>query len=908
MKKPTLYLKDFSLRNLLFVLSLVTIIFLIRKYVYLGINKFILVPFGIDNIKSDVNLDLLSLFIAIGSLIWFVYLFVWRKLFPCINSVINIILVSVCYFLVIRLSNVFYLVPIQALPTVKYLDVLFCCFLLIIIKFKYYNYSNKSESIYGFIEDNFNPELNKDILGRQNYAHKIGLKILGTKSLNKAFVIAINSPWGFGKSGFLLLLEQFFKETKNVEFAKNAIRASDLYDATEIKQLTLRINNTIIVRYNPWKNFDDKKIVQDFFDELSNSIGKYDSQLSKKVKKYGRYLNKLDDSVFSKVVELAIDSLSGEHTLTKLFDEINNSIDRIQKKIIVFVDDLDRLTGDELIDILKLIRNTANFRNTFFVVAYDHNYVLNTIGKKKLISSKEEYLHKIVQLEITLPTFQRNILIQFLEEQIKEYKLLTFGFDKIQLVINEILAINVLTVPKPGSSQTKPTDLSDFFFRSESTDDNLLFRVFQNIRDVVRFVNSFKVSFESIGEFADNYEIVLLEILKIKYLSIYQLVSNKKFLNVNDQKYEFNYDEFDEFLTEINAKAINIKPSEKDVIRAILDSLFNSKRKTYFRSVKYPKYFDIYFTYQVPKLIQLEKIETALNAQDIDLIIEVIDESVKAETFDDLRNFIDSQSEFTSKNEFEIILKSLFYISKYDPVDKYVTLFQIKNILRNKSIAEDFYSDNLNEYSTFLLSILKDTKYDLKTRAEIAGDELYTIVNKEGQSEDNSILVNYKDELHDILLNCLKQKMREVNEFDMELFNYYIKNLKEIKSGTRLIVITKEANEVMRNFILEHKSEYFKKYILREHPEPSFEGQYFHLDPFLLHYFDDNWEIIKVHLESPEVKKNFEKEQSGKEFHDLLIKILDSSSRKKEEKFLIKDKNEIELAEKFIAIVQRRRK
>ncbi|MBK6827241.1 MAG: hypothetical protein IPG86_10310 [Chitinophagaceae bacterium] len=436
--------------------------------------------------------------------------------------------------------------------------------------------------------------------------------------------------------------------------------------------------------------------------------------------------------------------------------------------------------------------------------------MLNTIEKKNLISSKEEYLEKIVQLEITLPTFQKNILIQFLEEQIKEYKPLAYGFDKIQLAINEILAINVLISPKPGASQTNPADLSDFFFRSERTDDSLLFKVFQNIRDVVRFVNSFKVSFESIGKFADIYEIVLLEILKVKYLSIYQLISQKRFLTVVDEKYDFDFDDYDDFITYETAKAINVKLSDKEVIRVILDSIFNSKRKIYFRSIKYPRYFDIYFTYQAPKLIQLEKIESALKAQDIDQIIEVIDESVNQETFDDLRNFLDSQVEFTSKSEFEIILKSLFYISKYDPVDKYNTLFQIKNILRNKSIVEDFYPDNNEDYSSFLLSILKDTKYHLKTRSEIAGDELFKIINKEGQDDEESILGKHKDDLQVILLNCLKDKMEEVSEFDMELFNYYLKNLKEIESGTRQIVITKEANETMQGFILSHKFEYFK--------------------------------------------------------------------------------------------------
>ncbi|MBK6827242.1 MAG: hypothetical protein IPG86_10315 [Chitinophagaceae bacterium] len=368
MKKRISYLQEFRIRNFLTVFSLVVAIFFLRIFVYLGIDKFIIAPFGIDQIKKEINLDLFSIFLFVGCLAWLLYLLVWRKLLPCINSWVNLVLVTLCYLLVFRFSNVYNFESFQLISSIKYLDILFFCFLLVITKFKYYNSKDKGESIYGFIEDNFNPEVSKDILSRQNYAHKIGLKILGTNSLKKSFVIAINSPWGFGKSGFLLLLEEFFKINNSQDFKMNAIRSSDLLDATEIDRLYQRINNIIIVRYNPWKNFDDKKIVQDFFNELSSSISKYDLQLSKKVKKYGKDLTKLDDNVFSKLVELAVDSIASESTLTELFDEINNSLDRIQKKIIVFVDDLDRLTGDELIDVLKLIRNTANFRNTFLLL------------------------------------------------------------------------------------------------------------------------------------------------------------------------------------------------------------------------------------------------------------------------------------------------------------------------------------------------------------------------------------------------------------------------------------------------------------------------------------------------------------------------------------------------------------
>lgn len=663
MKKINPYLKEFKWQNFLRVFAIITTIYLCRKYFFYGVNKFIIVPFQIDQINSSIDLDILAFLIFTGCIIRVLYLILFRDQKPCINSCINIFLVITCYCLVVRFSGAFILEPIGY--AVKYLDVLFFAVISVITKFKYYSSNKPFNSKNGFIEDDFQPERNNDILGRRKYACQIGIKILDTQPLRKAFVIAINSPWGFGKSGFLLLLEEFFQKKQLSEFSEkiNSIYPTRPYNL--INELYSNHQNTIIVKYNPWKNFDDKKTIQDFFDELSSSINQYDSNLSKKIKDYGNYFNKLDDSVFTKFIELTVDSVQSEQTLTGLFQEINNSILRIQKKIIVFVDDLDRLTGDELIDILKLIRNTANFKNTFFIVAYDHNYVLNSIDKKRLISNKEEYLQKIVQLEITLPIFKKNILLQFLDEEIKGYGISELEFQDIKNAINEISGIIVFKKPKEETSQTKQFDINEFIFRSEEPDNSLIFRVFQNIRDVVRFVNSFKLSFESIGNLGDVYEIIMLEFLKIKYLSAYQMVATKKFLHIVKKQYEFDFEEFDEFMNINIASIYNILPTNIEVIRTILEKIFSSTRKTYFRSIKHPQYFDIYFTYQAPNLTALQKIEDALKIG-IDRVISVIDESVKDGSFEDLRNFLDSQTEFSSKNDFEIILKTLFYIAKYD--------------------------------------------------------------------------------------------------------------------------------------------------------------------------------------------------------------------------------------------------
>ena len=56
-------------------------------------------------------------------------------------------------------------------------------------------------------------------------------------------------------------------------------------------------------------------------------------------------------------------------------------MDKLGKRLIVFVDDFDRLTDVEIIEVLKLIDKNAAFRNTIFITAYDERAVSNALRK-----------------------------------------------------------------------------------------------------------------------------------------------------------------------------------------------------------------------------------------------------------------------------------------------------------------------------------------------------------------------------------------------------------------------------------------------------------------------------------------------------------------------------------------------
>src|SRR5690606_16329262 len=75
--------------------------------------------------------------------------------------------------------------------------------------------------------------------------------------------------------------------------------------------------------------------------------------------------------------------------------------------------------NEEIVEVIRLIRNNANFYNTFFIVAYDRNYVVNAL-KNHNQYRQEQFLEKIFQIEITLPYFKSDILRYKLAEKLKQ--------------------------------------------------------------------------------------------------------------------------------------------------------------------------------------------------------------------------------------------------------------------------------------------------------------------------------------------------------------------------------------------------------------------------------------------------------------------------------------------------------
>jgi len=215
---------------------------------------------------------------------------------------------------------------------------------------------------------------------REKYATLLAERLLRTDVSKEAYAVGIAGEWGSGKTVFL--------------------------DAVE-KSLNDRV---IVIKFNPWNSQNEKHLTKDFFDTLSKILSPYYSGISSPIHKYASLLYSLRINVASKYF-LQYLPKNEERDLAGLKEDVETALDKLGKLIVVIIDDIDRLEGKEIFEVLRLIRNTAVFRNMFYVVAYDKEHVVSQLSSLEIENGKD-YLERIFQIEVQLPKPDERVLIE----------------------------------------------------------------------------------------------------------------------------------------------------------------------------------------------------------------------------------------------------------------------------------------------------------------------------------------------------------------------------------------------------------------------------------------------------------------------------------------------------------------
>ena len=109
-----------------------------------------------------------------------------------------------------------------------------------------------------------------------------------------------------------------------------------------------------------------------------------------------------------------------DKTLEQLRDEITKLLKPLNNNIVVTIDDVDRLPGEEIRALFKLVNLLASFPHMTFLLAYDQDVVVKALSEVQGIDGGA-YLEKIVQLPIDLPPASKDILRKLVAGVLEPY-------------------------------------------------------------------------------------------------------------------------------------------------------------------------------------------------------------------------------------------------------------------------------------------------------------------------------------------------------------------------------------------------------------------------------------------------------------------------------------------------------
>lgn len=272
----------------------------------------------------------------------------------------------------------------------------------------------------------------KDKLNFSPFAQKVAKGIKNYKQ-NETFIISIEGKWGSGKTSLMNLIENEIKD--DVE----------------------------IMHFNPWLLTDIRQVINLFFDELIKvlSYGSFKVKLNENIKKDIKTLANIllpdNINIDMGLIKLGYKPkdalLKNDDSLEKIKSRINIYLKNLDKKIVIIVDDIDRLTDEETEFIFRLTKGIADFDNLIYILLYDKGIVAKSLQTFKK-EDGEKYLEKIVQYSLPVPKPHRltlnKLLFQKIDEIIenlkKEGNQIFFDRDKWSIVIYEVLTKHILTV------------------------------------------------------------------------------------------------------------------------------------------------------------------------------------------------------------------------------------------------------------------------------------------------------------------------------------------------------------------------------------------------------------------------------------------------------------------------------
>lgn len=510
--------------------------------------------------------------------------------------------------------------------------------------------------------------LDEDLFDRKHFSKRIA-QLIANRSEKESIVIGIHAPWGEGKTSVLNMIVKSLDEHLHKE------------------NKTLLNGHIILLKFNPWRFSDETQLLENFFFALANKLEERietkGEKLAELVKTYSWVTTPLD-AVKINLFGAADANIKVSEALKKIAEakpkadvnelkkRIEKILDESDKKIVVIMDDIDRLDKEEIQAIFRLVKLSADFPNTIYILSFDIERVAEALAEK--YGSEEagqSFLEKIIQLSLPLPPLTSKKLIN-----------LTFN------EINKLLADNKIELPKK-----RDADWSYFFVTTFG-------KYLKSPRLVKKYINNLWFAIPQTKDELNILDLQTIEAIHTFFPKLYEIIRNNKnvFLLEPSNPF-FREEEEQEHIKKLKVILTEFPEQEKNVLEKIIQEIFPQTSAVFSngsygtswhdmwskeKRIASPKYFQRYFDFGISdddiSDVELQSfIDNLINRSDkenISTIKKLISNNREELFLEKVSLLVDTLKEHVSIKLAKAIAKSGHFFPKSENNDSIVLGFQ----------------------------------------------------------------------------------------------------------------------------------------------------------------------------------------------------------------------------------------
>ena len=602
-----------------------------------------------------------------------------------------------------------------------------------------------------------------DQLGRGGFAALLAQSLLNLNTQD-TFTVGLFGKWGSGKTSIVNMM---------------------LNEIDEHQKSCPENEKLIVVHFEPWNFSSADQLLSQFFIRLSSEFrSKGDERLSKIGEALETYSDAFDllsavplagnllAFLGKKGAEVAGSKLKkggDEKDISKQKEFVIKLLQEQSNRILVVIDDIDRLSNEQIRQVFQLVTSVAKFPNTIYLLVFDKDIVVKALEKVQEGSGKD-YLEKIIQMPIQIP-------------DIKPAKLRQVLIDRLNVILSRHEGI--------GFQQPRWQNLYE----------SCIAPFVDSLRTINRLCNAVQFKLSSIATEVDFTDTVAISALEIQYPEVYEWVKEHKSLLTGGfdlstiRERNKTQKELKDFYT-VQIKASlqknthsTVTDEQVDVMIGFLSYLFphfgqkigeihevydlNVFRKN--NRISHPEKFDRYFSLDLDEIsIRKSEISKAVFEADSEALIKtLLEKEEKGDSYDFLEEIRSLTSDIPEARAKVIVTALLTASSSLDTPSPKNFLSLPASALAEHMVIELLDIINPSNRFQFISDVISNSSLSvLQTLASIINmlELAYGRLAANGEERKYKKVITLKEliEVESIFVDRVKQVLAEHSLFDFE--------------------------------------------------------------------------------------------------------------------------------------------